>query len=687
VSFSSNKTSPNNIDLDSSQTLQNKTLDSTNDYSGDIINPSRLDVKQDTFSNLETYASTASNGQIVYATDVKKMYQVIDSALTEVGSGSGGINYITNPDMEVNVADWTGDTNLAVSQETVSPLRGSGSLKIAKTLTADTQSVTIPFTIDSADLAKKLTISFDKDFSHPAYADGDAQVRIIKDPAVSPVTIRVNGEDIKAGKASHIAQFQTDATELDYALEIYWVDTASSSVDVYMDNVQVGPREVAKGAAMTDAKSYTPSLNGLSFSGLSTNYYRIGEYLHVEGTAYTGGSITANTANIELPAGLIIDSNQANQFVLGTLTRGVASGTTNDFRIISDGNTDKVGITVVNNGSLSGLSGRNWNDILGASNQFSWEFKVKIQGWSSDAVMSEDLGQREIVAIYGDGASQSIGASSTILDFRTKYTDSTASVTTGASWNFTAPETGYYNISGTVSVDITTAFNGTTERLFVNAFVDGNVYSPLGTVEQILAMDTPESGTFHKYYPFGRTIYLEKGQVFDVRAYQESGSNHNFLARSIHIVKLASPQTILETETVAARYTTDAGQSINHNTYTIVDYEDKSFDTHGTNMVSGTYTVPVTGLYDIKATATWGSLNVAAGKNGLIRIRVNGNNYKINWFEFQATAALTYTTTISDIAQLNKGDTVAIQVYQDSGAAEALETLGETNVFSIKRIK
>lgn len=52
-----------------------------------IETPIRLDVKQDTLTNLETYATTASDGQIVFATDEKKMFQVIDNALESIGAG------------------------------------------------------------------------------------------------------------------------------------------------------------------------------------------------------------------------------------------------------------------------------------------------------------------------------------------------------------------------------------------------------------------------------------------------------------------------------------------------------------------------------------------------------------------------------------------------------------------------
>lgn len=69
------------------QTVQNKTMDSTNVFSGSIETPSRLDVKQDTEANLTTYAGTATDGQFVFATDTQKMYQIIDNALAPVGGG------------------------------------------------------------------------------------------------------------------------------------------------------------------------------------------------------------------------------------------------------------------------------------------------------------------------------------------------------------------------------------------------------------------------------------------------------------------------------------------------------------------------------------------------------------------------------------------------------------------------
>jgi len=140
MGFSSGGISPNNVDLDSSQTLQNKTLDASNDFSGDIINPSRSDVKQDTQANLETYASGAANGQMCFATDTKQMYQVLDGALAPVGGGSGGLDTFFTDTFEIaGVDDYTSGNDAAfdnggvlagaLAVEAVNNISGDQSLK------------------------------------------------------------------------------------------------------------------------------------------------------------------------------------------------------------------------------------------------------------------------------------------------------------------------------------------------------------------------------------------------------------------------------------------------------------------------------------------------------------------------------------------------------------------------------
>ena len=78
------------------QELTNKTLTGAS-----IKTPVRLDVKQDDLVSLTTYAATADNGQIVFATDEKKMYQVVDFQLVSIG-GAGIVKLTAGENISAN---------------------------------------------------------------------------------------------------------------------------------------------------------------------------------------------------------------------------------------------------------------------------------------------------------------------------------------------------------------------------------------------------------------------------------------------------------------------------------------------------------------------------------------------------------------------------------------------------------
>jgi hypothetical protein len=82
------------------QELTNKTLTGAS-----IEEPIRSDVKQDTLANLTTYAASftppAGNGQIVFATDEKKMFQVVDGELVSIG-GAGIVKLTAGENISAN---------------------------------------------------------------------------------------------------------------------------------------------------------------------------------------------------------------------------------------------------------------------------------------------------------------------------------------------------------------------------------------------------------------------------------------------------------------------------------------------------------------------------------------------------------------------------------------------------------
>jgi len=650
MSFSSNKVKPNNISIDGSQTVSNKVLDASNDFSGDIIDPARSDVKKGTQAELETYALSATNGQLCFATDTKLMYQVLDSALVSVGSGSAAINYIVNPDLNIDESDITGDTNLVISHETVAPLRGAGSLKISKgAIDASTQSVLIDMNpVDTADLAKKLTISFDIDASNINYKDGDAQVRIIKDPAGTPETIRVNGEDIKGGKNTHIAQFQTDHTEVDYALEIYWADTGVLATELILDNIQVGPREVVKGAAMTDWKSYVPVTQGIGTPVIDhCQYRRVGDSVEISARLTTGTS-TAVEFQFGLPNNLKVDSSIGAITTVGTIE--ASNGNDYIHTILITGGDSYINVGLRLTGVDSTYVPQTGSGQYGTGKLLSFTASVPIQGWSANAVSSEDLGGREIVVEASSNGGTSITANVTNIDF-TETRDTTGSFD---GTTFIAPETGDYIISGQV---YSTASNAS------------NLLSYIDTVRD---KDVMVSTVNTRYKPFSTTFRLNKGQTFSIRGDAAFTLQTSSTAHHISIVKLASPQTILETETVAASYTSNSGAVVANGANII--YEDIDFDTHGAyNVSTGDYTTAVSGYYTITASC------YVTVDNAQLSINIDGVEKSDGYTVDRDIAKTSY------IGYIEKGKVVSIK--NTLGVARTLVAVGKYSSFSIARIK
>ena len=691
MSFSAGKNLQNNVNVTEAQTLQNKTIDSTNTVNdapinnstitgASLVSPTRADVKKDTQANLETYAATATEGQLVYATDTKTMYQIKNNALSEVSGGAGGINYIENSDFEINLDGYTDDTNLTLARTTLANeiLRGSASGKISKAaVDASGEEISIPFTVDRAGLASKITVSLEVDASDANYADGDLRLAVRQDPNGTPSIIRLNGEDIKGGKGKVYAQFQSDATITEYELLIQCNSANASAYDVIIDDVKVGPREVAYGTLVTDYEPFTPiwgantgspTIGNGTISGFRRRVGDSMEYM-IELNLGSTSSI-AGTSNwyFQDPDYTFDENKQANQnqavgtafaldtgtaFYAGTVHWGLPS--TNAVYIVSD------------------ADGGYW----GAANPFAWnsangdyltiQFSVPIQGWSSNAISSEDLGGREVVVTARGNTGSTITASTENIDF-TLVEESISGLWTQTGPNgadtFTTPESGFYMYTGKLRA------TASIPSWDVHVYKNGSLEIAHGRQSSDLEVD------------FTGILKLEKGDILNFRTPDTFTQQNNADLHHIHIQKLASPQTILETETVAARYTSDSGQSI-QSTQTDIVYEDLDYDTHNAyNPATGEYTVPVSGLYHVKA--QW-SITANDQEQLTTNITVDGSVTTYVRQQGSRNSAL-YVIQISDTLLLTKGQVIEI-TGATSGGTTPLNTSGIYNNLSIARIK
>ena len=287
------------------------------------------------------------------------------------------------------------------------------------------------------------------------------------------------------------------------------------------------------------------------------------------------------------------------------------------------------------------------------------EFAVPIVGWDSNAVTSEEFSGTEVIVEAETNAATAVTANVTDIPFTTEIRD------TAAAWDgsqFTAPEKGEYYIHG--SIFLSSAIVGS-----IDAYVNGTRVRRIGR----FASSTTNEG-------FGGAFTLVKGDTLSVRIDQSATlNNSSVFPHWIHIQKLATGKQILETESIACRYTSDSGQTVSSGGGTYV-FEDLDYDTHAAyNSSTGVYTVVNGGRYFIHSA-------VRSGNNEtLFELSIAVNGTVQSSALTRAGSATTIAAKVTDILDLDRGDT--IEIVNNQGANKTLNTNSVENYLAISRIK
>ena len=118
-----------------------------------------------------------------------------------------------------------------------------------------------------------------------------------------------------------------------------------------------------------------------------------------------------------------------------------------------------------------------------------------------------------VAARYTSASGQSIPLNtSTIIDYATKVTDTTSSVTTGASWKFTAPGPGNYDVKASIWF----AAFANANQMYMAIFKNGSVYS-YGPSVLTTATSTNYSATVSDQ------VSMVTGDYVDIRIFQACG--------------------------------------------------------------------------------------------------------------------------------------------------------------------
>ncbi len=669
---------------------------------------------------LREQSSTPSNavdGDVYYDSTLNKFRAYQNGAWTNlINESSGGINYITNSDAEVNTSGWVdyadpaastpddgtgGSPSQNLTKSTSTDLRGNGLFSLTK-ISSNVQGhgFSYDFTIDSADLSKQLEISYDytadSNFEYNGGVAGDESdiMMYIYDVTNSQlITPLVSGLD---GSGRFVSSFQADATSTSYRLIFHIATTNATSWVFRFDNVRVGPAQTAViPAVQTDWVEWTPTgtWSNTTYTGF---YRRVGDSIEVQ-------------INLELtgtPSGTLEVDMMPTEFSWDTSKYARAPSGEADVlfnAVLQDTGTaqyEAIGVTYT--GNTTRVRVRNNTTRVTNSAPFSWvsgdtltltsSNPIPVTGWSSgrESAVAVDS-NRPVSAIYEISASTANSSLANgvaeVIDFDTKIKDTHNAVTTGASWTFTAPVTGDYCVQAQVTLDNTTP-DQETDGLLVYIRKNGSNHR-LGFNSYGIVTTSHDVFT-----SVGNLVSLNAGETLDITAQHSAGTaeNVNTLGQrtfiSIFKTDSGSPLAAL-TEPVKVHYeisASTANSSIAVSSTEIVDYDTEIEDSHAavTTGASWSFSAPKTATYIVSAALRSATTGVPSGvtreftlflyKNTVEEKRLGGDLAK------QASSAIIMYTNGSTTVELAAGDTLDIRCFQNIRDATALSLNTNGNI-------
>jgi hypothetical protein len=406
------------VDTNSAQALTNKDYDG-----GTASDTSRLTVPKAAKATID--ALTRKEATLTYASDLDKLFIDDGTNLTEVGTGSSGggagINYITNYLAEYDTDGWSayadaaaatpvdgtgGAPTITITRNTTNPLRQTGDFLITKdAANRQGEGVGYAFTINNADISKRLAISFDWKTSAD-YAANDIGVYVYD---VTNATLiypsSVNLPAFASGNAGTvITVFFNATTSVSYRLIFHVASTNASAYTCNFDNVSVGPQNVVQTMPSSDWTSYTPTLTTPTkptspSDWTETSYWRrIGSTMEIiynyKQTSATGSSSGSGTYRWSIPSGYTIDTTKLQYST--TVKDGIGSvgsasatlgGTSGKVGTVKVYSSTTLSLMVGDEGTNPQLVADGWIGI-GSNNviQYSFYAKIPIAEWASSSV-------------------------------------------------------------------------------------------------------------------------------------------------------------------------------------------------------------------------------------------------------------------------------------------------------------
>lgn len=662
------------IDEDSTQTLSNKTY----------ANPSITGAI--TAAQTTTPANPASGSNKLYFKADGKLY-TLDSAGNEamVGSGTGGVkNLITNGNADdtsssifvpyadaasTRPVDGTGGSpTVTTSMTTSTPLDGVKSFLLTKPASnVQGQGWSVPFTVDPAYRAKSLKISVDYIVNSGTFVAGGPTTEsdiiwyiydVTNSQLIEPSNIKMFSNSSTISDKFE-ATFQTSATGASYRLIAHCQSTSALAYELKVDNVSVGPQTYVFGTPVTDWQSYTPS-TGATNTTYNGKWRRVGDTMEVTvGFAFTGAPST--WGSVHIPTGYTIDTSKMGGFTQygSNIGEGMVydtAGQAQPFHVTYFSTTQVLFVYEAPTSNQITSCSNTAPYTLGNTDIAQVRFYVPIVGWASSVQMS-DAADTRVISFSGTQSSEAVTANVTNISF-TPNNDKVGGWSTNL---YTVKVPGDY----LVSIGAQSSVTGTNFQVYKNgglaAFTAANYLAGAAGGGSALLSN------------------LVVGDTISIRASQSA----TITGGGLGIFRLSGPSSIASVESLHARYSTSAGQSIPNNTATIIDFGTKSFDSHNAVTTGGSwkFTAVTAGKFRVSSMILFTSGGGwAAGEFVELMLYKNGSKYSdLNNYFCEAAHSTFVPVAGTDVIELVAGDYIDVRCRQNSGASLALNANGQNN--------
>lgn len=551
------------------------------------------------------------------------LWQYKSGSWSLIGSSNSSIQYISNPNADANTAGWAtyadaaqaspvdgtgGTANITWTRNTTTPLRGIADFILTKdAANRQGQGVSTDFSIDSADRASVLRISFDYTISSGTYSGGtsstdsdvtvwiyDVTNSLIIQPAVYKIDGAVSGQ-----KYHFSSEFQASSNSSSYRLILHCSTTSASAFVLEADNFNIGPNVRQLGSVITEWISFTPTGSFVTNATYTGKWRRVGDQMEMNVRIAFSGTTTATDLSINLPSGYSIDTSKINSSSANTgimaYGRALDSGVGNYVLSAAYSSTTAVSITyngTVNNGFVNATNPFTFGSG-GGTDEIDMMIRVPILGWGAVATLGQDSDTR-VVAMQATSSTSSLSNAATTVIVNPTVVVDTHGAYNSSTGVYTVPVSGIYLVSA--------AFDDSGAAILVNETADLVLYKNGSSHKRLCLLQGQTTvGSLEIFVSGSSMVQCNAGDTLEIRLGNLTGEtlvgNGNSTFNYINISRVSGPAQVQASELVAAKISGDPASASSGNP---IIFPTTSFDTHASyNISTGRYTAPAAGIYRV----------------------------------------------------------------------------------------